>query len=259
MSRAARAVLPLLLALGARPALAQTMLDQEQRLIEIHSLLVALPATEAPGALRPWQASFGLEVITIPEIDGTTGGKVQLTASDHTRAFPRPRAALGLPLGGPFTGHVGAAYIPPIQVNGVSSHLGGLEAGVAWVQGPWAAGVRGQAVYANSKSPVTDPNTRDTLKSTVLGGDLSGAYAFDVWKVRLTPYVGVGVVWVDGHFTVASDGHELQSQTTRPALSLGLRAFGWHDLEAVAEFVDYPDRLQHVVVKVAWAPTFGRQ
>jgi hypothetical protein len=235
------------------------MLDQEQRLIEIHSLLVALPATEAPGALRPWQASFGLEIITIPEIDGTTGGKVQLTASDHTRAFPRPRVALGLPIGGAFTGYVGAAYIPPIQVNGVSSHLGGLEGGVAWSQGPWAAAVRGQAVYADSKSPVTDPSTRDTLLTTVLGGDLSGAYTFDLGAVRLTPYAGVGVVWVDGHFTVESDGHTLTSQTTRPALGVGLRAFGWKDLEAVAEFIDYPDRLQHLTVKLAWAPAFGAQ
>jgi len=37
------------------------------------------------------------EFIGIPYIDGTTGGKVQITASDRTRIFPRPRIALGLP------------------------------------------------------------------------------------------------------------------------------------------------------------------
>ena len=42
----------LLLALLAAPLLArgQTMLDQEQRLIDIHCLLLDLPAVQAPGA-----------------------------------------------------------------------------------------------------------------------------------------------------------------------------------------------------------------
>ena len=81
------------------------MLDQEQRLIEIHSLLVALPALAgARGAGAAGRAALGLEVITIPVIDGTTGGKTQLTASDHARAFPRLRAGVGLPLGGDWRG-----------------------------------------------------------------------------------------------------------------------------------------------------------
>ena len=53
----ARAALAVLLAALAGGARAQTMLDQEQRLIEIHSLLVALPALEAPGALAPLPAA----------------------------------------------------------------------------------------------------------------------------------------------------------------------------------------------------------
>ena len=44
------AFLPLALTAGA--ARAQTMLDQEQRLIEIHSLLIALQPGNAPGAYR---------------------------------------------------------------------------------------------------------------------------------------------------------------------------------------------------------------
>ena len=68
-----RAPLALLLASLAGPALAQTMLDQEERLIELHSLLLALPALEAPGALAPLQARLGLEVVGVPLIDGKTG------------------------------------------------------------------------------------------------------------------------------------------------------------------------------------------
>ena len=243
-----------LLLLGAGAARAQTMLDQEQRLIEIHSLLVALPATQAPGALTPGQASLGLEVITIPTIDGTTGGKTQITASDQTRAFPRPRLQLGLPLGDDLRALVGLSYIPPFEVNQVSTHLGGAEAGLAWVRDALSVGLRGQAVYAESKSPVTDPATRDTLYTTVLGADLEVGYAFAAGPVRLTPYAGGGFAWIDGRFKVTSDGTVLTSQATRPTFSVGLRAAAWRELEAVAEFVDYPDRLQHVLFKVAWAP-----
>ncbi|MCK7494013.1 MAG: hypothetical protein MZW92_24270 [Comamonadaceae bacterium] len=154
----------LLLALLIRPARAQTMLDQEERLVELHSLLVSLPAVQAPGALLPWQASLGLEVITIPTIDGTTGGKDQITASDQTQAFPRLRLALGLPLGGGWRAFAGAGYIPPLEVNGVTCHLAALEGGVAWATGALSVALRGQAVRAVSKSrsPVPTPATPST-------------------------------------------------------------------------------------------------
>jgi len=249
----------LLLALLPRPATAQTMLDQEERLVELHSLLVALPAAQAPGALAPWQASLGLEVIAIPTIDGTTGGKDQITASDQTSAFPRLRAALGLPLGGAWRAFAGLGYIPPLEVNQVSSHLGALEGGVAWAPGAISVALRGQAVRAVSTSPVTDPATRDTLYTTVLGADLSVGYGLQAGPVRLTPYASAGAVWVDGLFRVSSDGNELTSETTRPALGLGLRAGGWHALEAVIELVDYPERLRTFTFKVAWTPRLAGQ
>src|SRR5207237_3545729 len=83
--------------LFAGAAGAQTMLDQEQRLIEIHSLLIELQPVGPPGALAPGETSLGVEVIGIPTINGTTGSKTQITASDRTRVFPRPRASIGLP------------------------------------------------------------------------------------------------------------------------------------------------------------------
>lgn len=248
-----------LLLLGALPGRAQTMLDQEERLVELHSLLVALPAVQAPGALAPWQASLGLEVITIPTIDGTTGGKRQITASDRTRAFPRPRVALGLPVAGSVTAFLGAAYIPPLEVNRVSSHLGALEGGLAWTAGALALSLRGQAVYASSRSPVTEPATRDTLRTVVLGADAAAGWTVHAAGLRLTPYASLGVVRVDGRFRVASDGAVLTASATRPAASLGLRVLGWRGVEAVAELVDYPGRLRHATFKVAWVPGAGGQ
>src|SRR5512141_1981072 len=146
---------------GAR---AQTMLDQELRLIDIHDLLLDLPPVQAPGALRSLELDVGVEAITIPSIDGTTGGKRQITASDHTPVFPRPRLMLGLPAPEGFRTFAGISYIPPITVQDVNTHFAALEAGIAYAPGPLALGVRGHAVYAFSRSPVTDPAARDTLE-----------------------------------------------------------------------------------------------
>ncbi|HET8732496.1 MAG TPA: hypothetical protein VFM45_01865, partial [Anaeromyxobacteraceae bacterium] len=166
----ALSVVVLLAAAGA--ARGQTMLDQEQRLIDIHSLLLDLPPVQAPVALLPGQLSLALEIVGIPHIDGTTGSKQQITASDRTPVFPRPRLALGLPAPRDFRSFVGVSYIPPLAINGVSTNSIAVEAGFGWTPGPAALGLRGHYVYAVSRSPVTDPATRDTLETSVGGVDL---------------------------------------------------------------------------------------
>jgi hypothetical protein len=248
----ARALLVLLAAAVACPASAQTMLDQEQRLIQIHSLLLDLSAVQAPGALGPGQLSLGLEIIGIPHIDGTTGGKVQITASDRTSVFPRPRFALGLPAPESFHTFVGLSYIPPIAINGVSTNYIALEGGIAWVPGPLSVGLRARGLYALSKSPVTDPSTKDTLETWGFGGDLSGGYRFDLGPVSLTPYAGVGVVSVDGRFTVTSDAVVLASQYTGVTLEAGLRLLMFRNWVVVAEVDSYPGRLVHASLLLAF-------
>jgi hypothetical protein len=252
------AALALLLGGLAAPAGAQTILDQEQRLIEIHSLLVAVPALEAPGALAPRQGRFALEVITIPAIDGSVGTKTQITASDQAPAFPRLRAGVGLPLGGSWRAFAGLAWIPPVEVHQVSSNMLGLEAGAAWSSGALSAGLRLHGAWADSKSPVTDPATRDRLVTRIGGGDLSAAWRFEAGPVSLTPYAGVGLARVDGTFTVTSDGHQLASVTTDLGLSAGLRLLALGQLELVAELVAWPGVLVHPGFALGWAPRFGK-
>jgi hypothetical protein len=247
-----RLLVAALLALAAPPARAQTMLDQEQRLIELHSLLAALSPLAPPGALAPWQASAGLELVTIPRIDGTTGGKVQITASDRTRVFPRLRLATGLPAPQGFRAFAGLGYIPPVTVNGVSSHLGALEAGLAWTPGPLAVGLRGHLLYANSMSPVTDPSTRDTLRSAEAGADLSAGWTVGLGWAELTPYLGAGLTRVDGRFTVRSDGAVLTSRTTDPGLAAGVRLLTTRHLEGVLELTAFPGRLIHPSLRIGW-------
>src|SRR4051794_38462090 len=126
-------VLAALLASAAASARAQTMHDQEQRLLEVHSLLLALPPENAPGAYGTGEVSVGVEAIGIPAINGQTGGKVQFTASDRAFAFPRPRVAIGLPAPEGFRAFAGFSYIPPITVFNINEHLAAVEGGLAWV------------------------------------------------------------------------------------------------------------------------------
>jgi hypothetical protein len=247
----------ILLAAGAGPARAQTMLDQEQRLIEIHSLLVALPAVEAPAALGAGEASLGLEVVAIPDIDGTTGGKRQITASDRTRAFPRPRLALGLPAPPGFRAYAGVAYIPPVPIREVSTHLGAVEAGLAYAPGPLAAGLRGHVLYARSQSPVTDPATRDTLRTLEFGADLCAGYRLGLGPISATPYLGIGITRVAGDFRVTSDGVVLTSRTNNLGVEAGIRLLAMGHLEGVAELVVFPHRLVHPTFRLAYVWDLG--
>jgi len=233
------------------------MLDQELRLIEIHSLLVAMPALEAPARLRPFQPSAGLEVITIPIIDGTTGGKTQITASDRARAFPRVRLALGLPVADRWSAFAGVGWVPPVEFRGVSSNMVGLEAGLAWRCDRFAAGLRLHGEWADSRSPVTDPATRDQLVTWVTGADASAGWRFDAGPVGLQPYASVGVGRIKGTFTVTGDGHTLVSRTTDLTLSAGLSLVVLKNVEVAAELVAYPGRLIHPGFRIAWVPQLG--
>ena len=242
----------LVVAVAPRAAAAQTMLDQEQRLIDIHSLLLDLGPVGGPGDLAPGEVDLGLEVIGVPPIDGTTGTKRQLTARDHTPLFPRPRLAVGLPAPAGFRAFAGLSYIPPVTLAEVSSHFGGLEAGLAWLPGPWRVGVRAHALYAHSRSPVTDPATRDTLDTLAFGVDLAAAYELGLGPATLTPYAGVGYTHARGDFTVTSDGVELHSRDDALALAGGLRALVWTHWEAVAELELFPGRLVHPSFRVGY-------
>jgi len=239
---------------AAGAARAQTMLDQEERLIEIHSLLVAAGPLNAPGAYRDGELSLGLEVIGIPPIDGTTGGKRQITASDQTPVFPRLRLALGLPAPEDFRASVGIAYIPPIRFRDVSSHLAALEGEMSYAPGPLAVGLRGHVLVARSTSPVTDPATRDTLDNFEFGANAAAGYRLDFAPASVTPYVSIGVTRAVGIFRVTNDGYELISRTTNPGLGAGVRLFAKQQLEVVAELAVFPGRLVHPSFRVAWTP-----
>jgi hypothetical protein len=184
---------------------------------------------------------------------GPTEAVMNITASDHTRLFPRARLAIGLPAPEGYRAFAGLAYIPPITFRDVSSHLGALEAGIAWVpEGPITAGIRGHVLAARSKSPVTERDTRDTLDNFEYGADVSAGYRLDLGLASITPFAGVGVTRVSGDFTVTSDNYVLTSRTTNVGFTGGLQLFAGRNVEAVAEMVVFPGRLVHPSFRLGW-------
>ncbi len=250
----------LLLAAAAGAARAQTMLDQEQRLIDIHALLLDTPPVEAPGALAPWQLGLGLEIVGIPPIDGTTGSKVQITASDKTRAFPRPRVALGLPAPEGWRTFVALSYAPPVTFRELTANVLGAEGGVAWVPGAFRAGLRAYVVGGETRSPVTDPATRDTLRALDFGWDASAGYGLGLGRLgTLTPYAGAGMTWTRGRFRVESDGNVLTSDYVGLAVVAGARLLVKDHWEAVTEWAIYPGRLVEPRFRIAYVFDLGRR
>lgn len=252
MTRGAAALVAVAAAVAPTAARAQTMLDQEDRLIDIHSLLVDLPPVQAPAALAGRTLDASLEVVTIPFIDGATGSRRQITASDLTRIFPRPRVMLGLPLPAPFRSFAGLSAIPPVPIRDVSTSDVAAEAGIGAAPGALRFGVRGHAVYAVSRAPVTDPSTRDTLESGLWGADVSAGVHLARAALAVEPYAGAGVVALRGRFRVTSDGTVLRSAWAGAALHAGVRVVVRSRWEIVAEVDDYPGRLVHTNVRLGW-------
>ena len=252
-----RALVALLMC-AAGSARGQTLLGQEQRLIDIHALLLDLPPVDAPGTYRAGQLGVGVEAIGVPPIDGSTGTpgvqgfKRQFTASDRTPVFPRPRVTLGLPAPQSYRAFVGVSYVPPVEVSSVSLHYIGGEAGFAYVPGPLTVGLRAHVLYAQSETPVTDPVLRDRLRVAEFGGDVSAGYLLELGELGVTPYGGVGVSRSHGNFRVTSDGVTLTSDDTAAALHAGVRLLFGARWLGVAEVDAYPGRLVHPNFRVAY-------
>jgi len=253
-----RAPVLLALALLAPPLLAPRLagaanpVEQEHRLIDEHSLLLDLPAMQAPAALSPWAIDASLEAVFIPHIDGRVADKVELTASDHTPVFPRPRIMIGLPAPAGLRAFAGVSYIPPVTVSQVSTHYIAGEVGLGLAPGLLRLGVRGHALYATTRSPVTEPSTRDVLETREVGAELSVGVHLGRGALAVEPYASAGAVSLAGRFRVTVDGAVLRSVYNGPSFAGGVRLLVRKRLEVVTELDAYPGRLTHAAVRFGY-------
>ena len=109
-----------------------------------------------PRAREPWSFEIGLELDSIPRLDedqrrvGFGGAKVE--DLNRLPVFFRPRLTIGLPA----KWSLDLAYVPPLEVRGVKSHLLalGLERPVV-ATGPWTLGIRFYGQIGDVKSDFT--------------------------------------------------------------------------------------------------------
>ncbi len=189
-----------------------------------------------PRARDTWSFELGLELDSIPHLDedqrrvGFNGLKVE--DLDRLPVFFRPRLTIGLPA----KWSLDIAYVPPIEVRGVESHLFaiGLERPV-YAVGPWTLGLRfyGQlgrvegdftcSAADASHPPGSEDNiwgceapSEDEVTLNYLGAAFTGGYAY-----RKT----------DFHWGLAANSMDMEFQVN--ALTFGvvddtlLRADGW--------------------------------
>jgi hypothetical protein len=252
-----RSLLVLLWVLAALPARGQDVYSREQRLVDIHALLLDLPPLNAPGAYAPGYLDLGLEVAAIPPISGDVGPLREITASDQARLFPRLRLALGLPAPAGFRIFVGGGYIPPVEINRITVNSLGGEAGIAYVNGALRIGLRGHGVLAHALSPVSAPNVRDRLKVADGGWDVSAGYELHLGKLSLTPYAGAGQVWSKGDFRSSVDGGTIHSTHAGATFQAGARALLFDHWEAVLEYSVYPGRVWSPRLRLGYVVHLG--
>ena len=133
--------------------------------------------------------------------------------TDFLFAYPRPRAAVGLPGGFRFE----ASWIPPVRVNHVKSHLVGLSIEQSVPVGSWGTGVilRAHATFGLIRAPITcdddalanptsgcfqGTKSDDHYHPNILG--VEAIYGWSLGDGRVRPFIGAGANVLHPRFQV---------------------------------------------------------
>ena len=233
------------------------MLDQEQRLIEIHSLLVALPALQAPGALAPL-AGRGSAWRSSPSRSSTAPPAARPSSPPPTSPAPSRGCARrwACRWAAPGAPSPGWATSRPSRSTRSAPTCSAWRPAPAWSARP----VRGRASACTAsgptrRSPVTDPATRDQLVTRIGGADLSAA-----WRLRARPRRAHAL----RRPRRRPGGRHLHRHQRRPPADQHHhrpRALRGHppagasgQLEVVAELIAWPGVLVHPGFSLAWVP-----
>ena len=216
--------------------------SHEAQLFAAFSVPLAYSLAEAPGALPPGAVRIGLEATYLPGIDEEIRtpticrpGKGPEN-TDLLFAFPRPRAAVGLPGGL----RLEASWVPPLRVNHLKANLLGLslERGLPLGERGALLVVRVHAVFGLIQAPITcdddalaDPTSecfQGTRSDDRYHPNIFGAEAAFGWKLgdgRVRPFLGGGVNLLHPRFQVnftnqfgQLDNRKVEVDLTRGAL-----------------------------------------
>jgi hypothetical protein len=211
--------------------------SHEAQLFAAFAVPLAYSKLEQSNPLAPGRLRAGLEGTYLPNIDPEIrtaticrpGKGAENT--DQLNAFPRPRAALGLPGGLVFE----ASWIPPIALNQVKSNLVGLSLERAFPLGQagTALGLRLHGTFGLIRGPFTcdDADLQDPTSECFQGTrsedryhpNVFGAEAMLGWSIgggRFRPYVGTGVNILHPRFQVNFTNSSGSTDNTRVRVNL---------------------------------------
>jgi hypothetical protein len=211
--------------------------SHEAHLLADFSVPLAYSLLEAPSVVAPGGVRVMLEGTYLPDIDEETRtaticrpGKGPEKAN-LLFAFPRPRAALGLP-GGLL---LEASWIPPVRLNGVKSNVIGisLEGALPLGGSNTVLAVRAHGTFGLIRAPITCPEealadpasecyqgTRsdDHYHPNIFGAEAALGWSLGAGRVR--PFVGAGVNVLHPRFQVNFTNRFGQLDNTRIEVNL---------------------------------------
>jgi hypothetical protein len=218
----------------------------------------ATPIAFSPGGLvrglPTWSLRVGFEASYVP----SPSREIQqpeacysIKKTENTNlspVFPRPRLALGLPLGFVLEG----SYLPPVKVSDAEPNLGSLALSLPLRlagsdrDGGLSILLRGHATYGRVRGSITCPKKKlqqtddtaacygeiasaDTYKPNMFGAE--GAVVLNGAGAKWGGYAAPGVTWLRPRFQVgfqylsgAFDNTKIEVDMTRFAAGLG----GWY-------------------------------
>jgi hypothetical protein len=238
------------LLLRAAPAAAQGFCappkdSHEAQMFAAYSVPLAYALAESPSPLRPGAVRLGLEVTYLPDIDEQLRTATVCRPgkgpenTDFLFAYPRPRAAVGLPAGFRFE----VSWIPPVRLNGVKSNLVGisLDRGIPLGSRAGELLLRAHATFGLIRAPITcddndlaDPSSEcfqgtrsdDRYHPNIFG--VEGVFAWSLGGGTVRPFIGGGANVLHPRFQVnftnqfgSLDDTRVEVDLTRGALFAG--------------------------------------
>lgn len=183
--------------------------SHEAQLFQAYSVPLAYAFAGSSGALAPGALRLMVEGTYLPDIDEDIRTPTTCRPGkgpEHTDflfAYPRPRAAVGLPGGL----QLEASWVPPVRLNGVKSDLVGFSLDRGFPIGTTGTELllRAHATFGVIQAPITcdderltDPSTEcfqgsrsdDHYHPNIFG--VEGIFAWSLGGGRVRPFIGAG-------------------------------------------------------------------
>jgi len=220
--------------------------DAEGRLMAYYSAALAFSPVSAPRALAPGAIRIGLEASYLPPLSEAqrSAGFSKTETTNFTSVLPRPRLAVGLPMGISLEG----SWIPPVNAFGATANLFSVALSKSFaVRNDFLLTPRFSGTTGSVRGPITcndemstrsdgdllfyehvchDMESEDRFEPTTLSGELVASRSMR--GGALSPYLGIGVMNERDRFDIGVRYSDGSIDPNHPILTMTLtRGYGF--------------------------------